>query len=267
MVQRLVGFLEYSNAISELELLIKSSSKKELEAMDELVMEHDEYTVYSDLADKKYRRQKESEGTDDEPSKSARRGLRWVIALARVELGSMLAAFTNTPRPFEAVRPTKFAAEQFEELLLDGVRAHVQALENDPGLKQVFRTGVSPTNNRGLSYSRRLVLVRAMSRAAMNDTLAELTPQQERNLGKTKRRLDEVQAGLIAMIQESLGTYRTTSMTSYSDSFVGACGSLLRAESRELEAGTATRTRINETERTRSSSSSTSRPRTRSAGR
>ena len=160
------------------------------------------------------------------------------MALARVELGAMIATFTNNPQPFETIRPSRFEFEAYKSLLLDGTRMHYWGLVRDPGLKQVTRT--SPVNPIVLSYSRRLALARAMLRATVKSGIADYSPSQFRELAVWKRDLDNVQLGLVAMIRAYLLQVEThASSVNTSRAFQIACMALLRAEKKELKGGTA----------------------------
>ena len=241
MVARLVGFLEYGKALQNFDTLISTLTEYEREAVDELVKERDEFAVYTNL----------SRGLQRVPSSLAevagagdrndfqQRGLAWVMALARVELGAMLAGFTHVPSPFEAVRPSQYEMLQYIELLQDGARTHFWALRNDPALRQVAR--LSPQRTEVLSYSRRLVITRAMLRAALGAGIRDYTPLQLRELAYRLQYLNDLQRGFRAKIEMYLAGAQSTSRSTKRSTgrFVAACRALLRAEQRELSAGTA----------------------------
>ena len=125
-VTRLVGFMEYGNALANLDKLLKLSNEDEIKVYDEIVKERDEFAVYTNLA----RRLEPTGGTSIyEPPQGdeddfQRRGLPWMTALARVELGAMLAAFTEVKNPFMSTLPNELDAEPFREILFDGARVH-----------------------------------------------------------------------------------------------------------------------------------------------
>ena len=234
---RLVGYYEYANALNDLDTLINQSTDEELYELDKMVAERDEFTVYTNLS------QKLSSGASslDEPrdEKREQRGLRWVTALARTELGAILAASTGTPKPFEIVANPKFDLEQYRKLLLDGARTHYWALANDPQLREVTRS--LKVNTQVLSYGRRLVMARAMLRAVLESSSSYYTPVQLRELYSWKESLDESQALLTAKIRAHIqGTVSKSDPTTTSKEFVYACGIMLRGEAREVAAGTAT---------------------------
>ena len=146
-VARVVGFYEYANALNNFDTLVNQLDDDELAAIDEIVAERDEYTVFvtAPMAE-----------PQDQQAGGERRGFAWVMALARLELASMLATLTNTPAPFQAVKPTKLEFDAYVQLLLEGARAHYEALARDPILERV--TKMSPAEPTVLAYARRLVL-------------------------------------------------------------------------------------------------------------
>lgn len=233
---RLVGYYEYSNALRDLDKLISMSSEDELYELDKIVAEEDEFTVYSNLS----RKIKSGPSSLNEPleSERERRGLRWVTALARVELGSMLAAFTSVSKPYEIVANPKFDLAPYQELLLDGARTHYWALVNDPAMPKVTKS--LWVNEQVLSYSRRLVMARAMLRAAVKSDINDYTPVQLRELASWKESLDEAQALVAGKIRAYVnGSKKQVRSSSTSREFTDACSAMLRAEAREIQAGTA----------------------------
>ena len=236
---RLVGFLEYGKALGLFDQLLAKVTEEELEAIDQLVRERPEFTVYTNLSRRLQRRPSSLAEPTDDTRDFAGRGFAWVIGLARVELGAMLAAYTGVQHPFEAVQPTEFEMPQYGELLLDGTRTHYWALLGDPELKRVTR--LSPSRKQFLSYSRRLILARAMLRGALKAKLGQYTPLQMRELARWKRQLDDLQAGFVIKIRDYLaGDTQTIQRTSRQQfDTVQACGALLRAENREIRSGNA----------------------------
>lgn len=240
--RRIVGYLEYGMALGYLDELLRSLTPDERTAIDEFVAEHESFTVYTNLS---RRTQTRPSTLTERPSSAedsfARKGLAWVMALARVESGAILSTFTTTPNPFTVVNPTAFEMNAYRELLMDGARMHYWSLYIDPALKKVTRT--SPENPIVLSYSRRLGLAKAMLRAAAKSGVGHLHAQQYRELATWKQDLDELHAGLLGIIQSYLisSQIQSSSTTSsrFQREFTEACYWQLRAEKRELEAGNA----------------------------
>ncbi len=235
-----VGFVEYGNALANFSELLKSASEEELAAMDQIVAEKDEFIVYSNLSQKLQTGPSSlTEPASADGEKEAKRGLAWVIALARTEFGAMLAGYSDVPVPFATVPLHPYDAEQYNRLLLDGAGSHYWSLVNDPALKQV--TSKSPQHQIVLAYSRRLLVARSMLSAAIATGQGRYTPIQQRELSTWKESLDELQAGFVLKIQMYLQseTQITSRTSTKNDEFTRACGRLLRAEQRELREGTA----------------------------
>lgn len=217
--------------------LLRRLTQDELQAVDEIIAANDSFTVFDNLS--RLARPMPSSLASKQISASddfSRRGLAWVMALARIELGAIFATFTEHPYPFTVVKPSGFEMDAYQALLLDGVRTHYWALARDPALRKVSRT--SPENPVVLSYSRRLKLVRRMLKATAKVGMGELNVLQYRELASWNKDLDALQMGLLVVIQSYLTT--TASQNVVTDrEFAEACGALLQAEQRELKKGTA----------------------------
>jgi hypothetical protein len=199
-VARLVGFLEYQNALACFDSLLKMSDTSEIAVYDELIRERPELAVHTNLS----RRFPTGSSTLNEPDEPGatfeRRGLRWLTALARVELAAMLAAFTSVQNPFQQVGAGTFDIEEYRELLLDGSRCHYWALQQDPALRAAL-DGALPDQG-VLRYSRRLHLARAFLTAAAQ--AGQYTAPQYQELKAWYDRLTNADGQLNAMIASSL---------------------------------------------------------------
>ena len=232
-VARLVGFLEYGKALQLLDALVSRSTIEEIEAFDAIVKERDELAVFTHLS----RRVQPAPSRLEEPPQNAnddfeRRGIRWLTALARVEFGSMLAAFTTVDHPFAATRPTAFDQFEFLSILLDGARTHYWALMQDPNLARVSRE--SPRQPEVLSYTRRLGLIQALIGAVLQAG-GPLTPVQVAELTQWKDQIDGYQAGFVYKIRsymEEKHTYRTGTDRRLTTEYLSACGRALAAYAR-----------------------------------
>ena len=94
----LVGLPRLDTEIETLEHLdqfVKAASLRELELGDEIVRDHDEYIIHTNLS-RRLEKQPNvlSERGRNECDDFARHGLPWALGLARIELGAMLAGFT-----------------------------------------------------------------------------------------------------------------------------------------------------------------------------
>src|SRR5262245_13893322 len=98
LILRVVGFLEYGMALRQLDEFVQRAYADELKAADELVGSREEFKVYPIL------RGRLAQGAaavapaaSSAADGSSRKGLAWVIALARVEMGGILATFSSLP--------------------------------------------------------------------------------------------------------------------------------------------------------------------------
>lgn len=211
-VARLVGFLEYGQSLSKLDDLVNAASKEELEAFDALVAARPEFAVYTNLSRRLEKGQSTLREPANEEGKFERRGLRWVTALARIEFGAMLAAFTSVPNPFENIANVNFDQAEYRNLLLDGARVHYWALYNDPALRNVLQN--APLGSQMLSYSRRLKLARALLSTAARQE--QYTPMQQQELKTWYDQLAAIDERLVGIIRRTL-----QSQTSNTGEFAG----------------------------------------------
>ena len=245
------------------EELLRRLTDEEREAVTQFIAENDAFTVHSNLSRRltgaagmqayKTSTPSSSSSKPETGNSYAKRGLPWVMALARIEYASILAAFTTSADPFVNVRPTSVELPAYKELLADGIRMHYFSLHRDPALRRVVN--ISPDNPVVLSYSRRLGLARKMLTAVAKAGMGELNPYQYRELASWKRDLDGLHAGLLHNIQSYLQTVQERSLEQVENQstrdFVRACGMQLQGEYREKRAGTARIYRYN-TEESRS---------------
>lgn len=254
LIFRLVGFYEYIKALQHFSALIGMCDESELKVIDEIIGEKDEFTVYTHLSRRLQRRPSTlseigrtlSKTGQPQEDRFARRGLAWVMALARVEIGAMFAGFTNIRSPFEWVQPTQLEMSAYRKLLEDGMRTHYWSLANDPAFRKIVR---DTPDHKTVAYVRRLTLARAFLEAAGKAGTAQLTPPQVVELRKWHSDLDTARVALIASIQAYLKSVQATSSntTSKSSKFkeAFACSRQLEAEKYELARGMATITSEN----------------------
>lgn len=179
-----------------------------------------------------------NEAPQDPGDQFVRHGLGWMTALARVELGAMLAGFSQVKRPFQQMAPVLYDTREYNELLLDGARTHYWALSNDPRLQKALKQRVEQVYKAVLSYSRRLVIARGMLRAARSVGVP-YSLAQHREMQYWRQAMDETQSVLVDRIQSILGAKFVSMSSTSGREYANACGALLNAERRELAAGTA----------------------------
>ena len=179
-IYRIVGFWEYSKALQNLDELAAMATPDEMYAIETIVKLEPEFTVFTNLS----RRLEMGRSTLAEPigagDDGARKGFKWVTALARVEVGAMLAAFTNHPQPFAAVAGKGYDKAEYKEMLLDGAKMHFWSLTNDPGFTTIMRR-FTP-NGTTLTYLRRLNLASALVHALAFTSGQEFNPAQRQEV-------------------------------------------------------------------------------------
>jgi hypothetical protein len=203
-MRRLVGHLEYSRALSLLEPLVSKATAEELTIMDQIVASRDEFTVYTNIS---RRIPKQAESALDERAADsasfAKRGLAWVMGLARVELGAMVAGFTGVREPFATLPPTRFELPAYAELLGDGARTHFWSLGNDSIARSYASYRDKPLaaaqrehgreevdDTQAIAYGRRAALAREFIRASQALSRGQLTPAQATELAAWEKELD-----------------------------------------------------------------------------
>ena len=96
LIYRLVGYLEYAKALENFDKLAAMAKYEEMNAIDEIIKSEPEFTIYTNLSRALEQGRSSLGEKPNGPSDDfARKGFRWITALARVELGAMLAGFTE----------------------------------------------------------------------------------------------------------------------------------------------------------------------------
>jgi hypothetical protein len=191
---RLAGFLEYAQALARFDQLLKTATPAELATMDEWVKEQDQFTIYVNLS-----RDFPQIGTTSflERGQRAddtfeRRGLPWVIALARLELGAMLAAFSHNAEAFQRVPPSQYESAAYEELLIDAMRMHLWGLQNDPLFQERnLREAALRNEQVGRLYERRARLALKLLVAVRDWLGRRATPFQREELRQYEQKFGD----------------------------------------------------------------------------
>lgn len=200
LINRIVGFLEYSKALEAFDELAALATFEEMKAIDEIIKSEPEFTIYTNLARRVDRGRsslaEKPVGPNDDFS---RKGFNWVTALARVEVGAMLAGFTDHPNPFAAVMGKGYDIAEFKEMLIDGAKTHFWALANDPDFAEATKT--FKPNGETLTYVRRLNVATAFVYSAGGLTGLDLHPLQKEEVATYAKNLDDARASFQAAIQ------------------------------------------------------------------
>jgi len=155
IVKRIVGFVEYGQALDYFDRLLAATNPQEQKVIDELIAENDRYAVYTNLSRLvQKRRTSLGEAPSHAQDNFRRTGLGWVMGVARVELAAMLSAFAHRDDAFSVVLRNNFGADEYRELVQDGMRTHLAMLQQDPFLRRTL-SDKAPVN-RMLAYLRRV---------------------------------------------------------------------------------------------------------------
>jgi len=225
---RLVGFIEYGKALELLDEFVREASSKEFDIADQVVRDHDEFLIYTNLSRKI---EQPSSLTERDPADEfAHLGLIWVLALARVELGTMLAGFADIEHPFQSTPPklplkpiqstpsklplkpdkerirtvkpldaesrsrksgeyTNYP-DAYGEMLTDALRTHYWALMQDPEIREYELTGVP--ENHLLTYGRRTYVTLRMLDTVGNYPAARWSGEQLAELTRWKSDIENI---------------------------------------------------------------------------
>lgn len=205
LAARIVGFLEYGMALQNLDRLVAMASEKELAVVDEIIKDRDEYVVTTNLAS-----QFENEPLRAPQGDNIRRGLGWVMALARVELGAMRAGFSNVRNPFELVPPSRYEFAEYVEIMVDSARTHYLALGNDSSAHVYARWSQPPikpgrmpnaaqvlAERQAIAYARRTVLASQFVDAVESLGKAQLSADQYVQLQQAKQHLASLKSAIV----------------------------------------------------------------------
>ncbi len=226
---QLVGYIEYANALYHFERLIELATPAELRTIDDIIGQDDRFVVHSNLSSQFDNLDPASTLQLPRPMRdpraaqpNERRGLQWIMALARVELGAMRAGHTgelaNPIRrleyakrygtegpvwgyhgPFDRWPPRVPERDAFLEILFDGARQHYyesrteyQIAARTRAETEVFGAG----RLRLFQLERKLRIAIEMLEAFRNLSFASLSPAQHAELERWLNQLT-LEEGLI----------------------------------------------------------------------
>lgn len=205
LAARIVGCLEYGMALQHLDRLLANVSAEELAVIEELIKQRDELAVYTNLS-----RRYDDDFVRAVKGDRLRRGLGWITALARVELGAMRAGFTDERSPFERVPPSRYELPQYAEIMLDSARTHYLALANDPIAHRYAKWrgpairpgGVSLTTQilaekQAIAYARRTVIASQFVDAVEKLGRSQITVEQFSQLRLAKHNIDQLRSAIV----------------------------------------------------------------------
>lgn len=201
--KRIVGFHEYTKSLGHLDAFLATATPTQIAAANEIVKRRDEFSVYVNLS--RLNRQKSTDLAEKPTSEDdhfQRRGLAWLTAIARVEVQAVLAAFTARKEPFLVFPPLEFDADEYDEVLLDGMRTHFWAFQNDPIWPIELAT--KTPSSRTLAYLRRLAMLNAFVRTAANRWEAKFDVGQAAEITSWQRQIRQSGQLLKSKVQTAI---------------------------------------------------------------
>ena len=226
LVYRIVGFVEYAQAVQHLDKFVEEATIAEFEAAEEVIRSQGAFRLDTNLSRKIEGPSTLSERSPNPRDDFSRHGLEWMLALARVELGAMLAGFTSHAEPFLSLAPTTFKQERvktvpfgtaaYGELLMDGLRAHYWSIVREDLIANYYNTGVP--ENHLLTYGRRAIIGRQFVRAALQFSgggsgRGNLPGPQGTELQTWEQTFEKLQRIMLYCLTYKVGQIRSTQET------------------------------------------------------
>jgi hypothetical protein len=228
LIYRIVGFIEYGKALELLDLFQREATPEELEIAEEIVRDQDQFIIFTNLSRHIEGATVLSERPGEEGDDFSRHGLAWVMALARVELGAMLAGFSSHAKPFQAIRPTEYETEEYRELLTDGMRTQYWSLKTDPVIQNYHQTGIP--ENHVITYGRRVSVARHFLQAVREFSRTKFLGFQLAELDAQEREMKLLQMAYLYCLSQKMAKSTTTTFTQA----LSGCPPLLAAARQEL---------------------------------
>ena len=162
---RLVGSYEYVRALEAFTDLLAKSTTEEIAIYDKVLNERHEFSFFNGVFLSFQQQPDLVKANDIErrkfDDKFKKRGLAWMMALARIELAATSSLYGKVDYPFEALVDGDIDVKPYVEILHDDVVAHMKSLAAEPSFKEVLRRARKP-DTWTLAYLRRIKLIRDM---------------------------------------------------------------------------------------------------------
>ena len=127
-----------------------------------------------------------------------------MIALARLEHGSIEIGYQTNVSPFNLEELTKVETAAFSALLLDGARSHYWAMNMDLATHYLLEGNVPKVSDRtALAYGRRAVLVQEMLKTLNQLASQQFTPRQKQELQSWYKNMSAVRRGVVYNVYET----------------------------------------------------------------
>jgi hypothetical protein len=174
--------------------LVAMSTPDQIEVYDKIIGSKSEFSFYSGVVSTMGLEgvaQLKSQNPTGFEQGFKKNSLAWILALARVEVGSTVAMYGKTQTPFADMAPGQFGMREYLSVLFDDLSAHILALSTDEDLKRICKRTVEP-DSQTLAYLRRLKLVGDMLKAVEatgNSDYAQRAKSIDREVGKYRKTL------------------------------------------------------------------------------
>ncbi|MFL2864747.1 MAG: hypothetical protein ACJZ8Y_05985 [Pirellulaceae bacterium] len=220
---QIVGYQEYANALNNLVPLVRAADEASLRVYDKIISDMPELVIYTNLSRRFGLVQMQNfslpprlrntsnlyrQSSLNEPGNDAnaykRSGIGWLIALARLEHGSIEIGYQTNVSPFNLEELTKVETPAFSALLLDGARSHYWAMKMDSVTHYLIEGNVPKVSDRtALAYGRRAVLVQEMLKTLNQLAGRQFTPAQKQELQSWYKNMSAVRQGVVYNVYET----------------------------------------------------------------
>tara|TARA_X000001036_G_scaffold377323_1_gene367077 strand:- start:36 stop:881 length:846 start_codon:yes stop_codon:yes gene_type:complete len=220
---QIVGYQEYANALNNLVPLVRAADEASLRVYDKIISDMPELVIYTNLSRRfglvqmqnfslpprlrntsNLYRQSSLNETGNDANAYKRSGIGWLIALARLEHGSIEIGYQTNVSPFNLEELTKVETPAFSALLLDGARSHYWAMKMDSVTHYLIEGNVPKVSDRtALAYGRRAVLVQEMLKTLNQLAGRQFTPAQKQELQSWYKNMSAVRQGVVYNVYET----------------------------------------------------------------
>ena len=160
---RIVGTYEYRQSLDALDRLVAQSTPEQIVVYNKMLDDRPEFSFCNGVDSLGTGRVAlAAKATDNQwLDPYMRRGLPWMTALARVELGATMSMYGDSKKPFAEFAPSAFDLAAYLEIMFDDVVVHLKDLAQDSGFRTVVQPAHAP-DSWTLAYLRRIKLIRDM---------------------------------------------------------------------------------------------------------
>ena len=220
---QIVGYQEYANALNNLVPLVREAEEASIRAFNKIISDMPELVIYTNLSRRfgfsqvqnsslplrlrnisNLYRQSSLNETGNDANAYKRSGIGWLIALARLEHGSVEIGYQTNVSPFNLEELTKVETPALSALLLDGARSHYWAMKMDSVTHYLLKGNVPKVSDRtALAYGRRAELVQEMLKTLNQLAGRQFTLAQKQELQSWYKNMSAVRQGVVYNVYET----------------------------------------------------------------